>query len=420
MAERDPYAVVGVPVHASTDAVAAACRDLARRHHPDVSTGAGCPGPHGRDQRRLFDPAQSRAAGGVGPDQPAHPGPGRWPAGGRRDHPEARRTADRVLRLRAQGPSPGGAGPSARVPPARRRVRGVDRCSRSAATSGGPWARSHAWTPATSSGSGTATRASPTGSRSPRCSGPCTRPRRRRLRRPITVASRSAELPRGGPRRTRQPRPLLSPRRVASTSARNAAIRSRTASRTGSRPWPSFGHVSRRPSASMRHRGLEEVQPRERVRRPRAQQRRHRDPGPVGGPGSCRLGGARAMERIGEADEPRVAAPAPAPRGPPRPPTATRRARRTSARRRPHRARPAPAPRTRRSRPPPSGAAGSAHAPRTRGRAGHRPREPSWRHCRPRRDRGRSATCPPRYRADMACWYPGRPGRGSPLDPWPV
>ena len=38
MAERDPYAVVGVPVHASTDIVAAACRDLARRHHPDVST----------------------------------------------------------------------------------------------------------------------------------------------------------------------------------------------------------------------------------------------------------------------------------------------------------------------------------------------------------------------------------------------
>ncbi len=26
----------------------------------------------------------------------------------------------------------------------------------------------------------------------------------------------------------------------------------------------------------------------------------------------------------------------------------------------------------------------------------------------------------PRYRADVACWYPGRPGRGSPLDPWPV
>ena len=38
MAERDPYAVVGVPFHASADAVAAACRDLARRHHPDVST----------------------------------------------------------------------------------------------------------------------------------------------------------------------------------------------------------------------------------------------------------------------------------------------------------------------------------------------------------------------------------------------
>ena len=37
MAERDPYAVVGVPVHASPDAVAAACRDLARLHHHDIS-----------------------------------------------------------------------------------------------------------------------------------------------------------------------------------------------------------------------------------------------------------------------------------------------------------------------------------------------------------------------------------------------
>ena len=37
MTERDPYAVLGVPVHADLDAIAAAYRDKARRHHPDVS-----------------------------------------------------------------------------------------------------------------------------------------------------------------------------------------------------------------------------------------------------------------------------------------------------------------------------------------------------------------------------------------------
>lgn len=35
--ERDPYAVLGVPVHADLDAIGAAYRDKARRHHPDVS-----------------------------------------------------------------------------------------------------------------------------------------------------------------------------------------------------------------------------------------------------------------------------------------------------------------------------------------------------------------------------------------------
>jgi hypothetical protein len=35
--ERDPYAVLGVPVHAEAEAIAAAYRDKARRHHPDVS-----------------------------------------------------------------------------------------------------------------------------------------------------------------------------------------------------------------------------------------------------------------------------------------------------------------------------------------------------------------------------------------------
>ena len=37
MTERDPYAVLGVPVHAEPEAIAAAYRDKARRHHPDVS-----------------------------------------------------------------------------------------------------------------------------------------------------------------------------------------------------------------------------------------------------------------------------------------------------------------------------------------------------------------------------------------------
>ena len=239
------------------------------------------------------------------------------------------------------------------------------------------------------------------GRRSPRCSGPCTRRRRSRPRRPGAGAARSAERP--GARAA----PAV-PRLPASTSARNAAIRSSDGLADRQQPMAQLRPRLEASQRQHRHRGLEEVDPRERVRRPRAQQRRHRDPGPVGGPGPRRLRGARAVERIGEADERRVAcARAPAPGGPPRPPTATRRARRTSARRRPRPARPAPAPRTRRSRPPPSCAAGSARAPRTRGRAGRRPRGPSWRRCRPRRDRGRSATCPPRYRADVACWYPG-------------
>jgi curved DNA-binding protein CbpA len=38
--ERDPYAVLGVPVNADVDAIAAAYRDKARRHHPDVSADA--------------------------------------------------------------------------------------------------------------------------------------------------------------------------------------------------------------------------------------------------------------------------------------------------------------------------------------------------------------------------------------------
>lgn len=38
LTELDPYAVLGVPVHADADSIAAAYREQARRHHPDVST----------------------------------------------------------------------------------------------------------------------------------------------------------------------------------------------------------------------------------------------------------------------------------------------------------------------------------------------------------------------------------------------
>jgi hypothetical protein len=39
MATRNPYAVLGLPLDASTDAIKAAWRRLARQHHPDVTSG---------------------------------------------------------------------------------------------------------------------------------------------------------------------------------------------------------------------------------------------------------------------------------------------------------------------------------------------------------------------------------------------
>ncbi len=37
MSERDPYDVLGISAHADADTISAAYRELARRHHPDVS-----------------------------------------------------------------------------------------------------------------------------------------------------------------------------------------------------------------------------------------------------------------------------------------------------------------------------------------------------------------------------------------------
>ena len=212
MAERDPYAVVGVPVHASPDAVAAACRDLARRHHPDVSPepdaqahmaaiNEACSILRNPVRRAAWDRINLRIL-----DRPRQPAAGGTttprPDDGRPGAPSA-----------STGPVAWRRGPSARVRPARRRVPGEDRCSRSAATSGGPWARSHASTPATSSGSGTASEGEPyrveiaqllramypTSTEAPAPA--------------LTVASRSAEPPRTVPRRPMPPRPVIPRRR---------------------------------------------------------------------------------------------------------------------------------------------------------------------------------------------------------------
>jgi curved DNA-binding protein CbpA len=100
LTDRDPYAVLGVAVHADPDAIAAAYREQARRHHPDVSAEPDA-------ERRmaeinaawatLRDPARrgawDRAHGRVGPGRPVprrptthatHPGAaaGRHPANG--------------------------------------------------------------------------------------------------------------------------------------------------------------------------------------------------------------------------------------------------------------------------------------------------------------------------------------------------
>ena len=195
-----------------------------------------------------------------------------------------------------------------------------------------------------------------------------------------------------------------------SSPARNAAMRSSAASRTGSSPCPSFGHSSSRPfgsvgmaasSRSIRANGSDV---------PRQQQRRDRDPRPVGGPRpavSARPGGWSGYERQTSAAY-RRAAPSASGRRPP--PTATPPGRRTSARRPRRPARPGPAPRMPRPRPRPCASGARARGPRTRGRAGPRPRAPWTPPCPTRRDRDRCAAWVTTVPRRVACWYP-RPGR---------
>jgi hypothetical protein len=50
---RDPFAVLGLPLDASSDAIKAAWRKLAREHHPDVSSGE--PGVERRATKRMAE-----------------------------------------------------------------------------------------------------------------------------------------------------------------------------------------------------------------------------------------------------------------------------------------------------------------------------------------------------------------------------
>lgn len=55
MPARNPYSVLGVPPDASTDAIKAAWRRLAREHHPDVTTGEGDQEIERRATRRMAE-----------------------------------------------------------------------------------------------------------------------------------------------------------------------------------------------------------------------------------------------------------------------------------------------------------------------------------------------------------------------------
>jgi hypothetical protein len=117
--ERDPYSVLGVPVHADPDAIAAAYRDQARRHHPDVSAEPDA-------ERRmaeinaawatLRDPARraawDRANLRVVPDR-RPPAAGRRPAprGATNGHPPPARPHVGSDRPGAGAPPPSGAPP---------------------------------------------------------------------------------------------------------------------------------------------------------------------------------------------------------------------------------------------------------------------------------------------------------------------
>lgn len=81
MSGRDPYDVLGVATHADADTIAAAYRELARRHHPDVSSdpnaerhmaeiNAAWSVLRDPDQRAAWDRAHARP-GAIADAQPA-------------------------------------------------------------------------------------------------------------------------------------------------------------------------------------------------------------------------------------------------------------------------------------------------------------------------------------------------------------
>jgi len=91
MPSRNPYAVLGIPLDASTDAIKAAWRKLARQHHPDVTIGdpAGDKVMERRATRRmaeinaayhdLRDPQRRRVHREAAAREARNGHPGEWP-----------------------------------------------------------------------------------------------------------------------------------------------------------------------------------------------------------------------------------------------------------------------------------------------------------------------------------------------------
>ena len=285
------------------------------------------------------------------------------------------------------------------------------RSCRSGATSAGPWARSRGSTRATSRGSRPGARARRTARRS------SARSRRSAARRRPTPAGPAPQA------RACSAEPGL--RRARRASATKAAIRSRASACTGLSAWPSLRVRHERAAAERGHRGLRGARSARTGPRSRTGAAPGRRSPASGRSGRRRSRACRRVDRVGQADEPRVRV------------RSRRRARDPDARDRERRD------------PPAERVAADDHArlvgdlrlvrrdrvlrlalrqptawPRSRGRAG-RPPTAAWRRrCPRRRDRGRYGSWTAPYPTGPLRWYHRRtvgspPGHGPRRRPPP-
>ena len=276
------------------------------------------------DQRRLGVLRDPGRANGVGTRRMP-------PSSSRPPHEAGARRAERGRTPRARRPRRGQPAPTLAPRAARRGRRRARRpgtraaaCSTSGATSAGPWARSRASTPATCMARHAPRRRSlPGGDRGH------PRPDAREARADRGTAQAPGHLQLG--------RAFEGAGPGSGRPARNAAIRSSASSRTGSSPWPRLGIRDEPPMTSV---GI--AASRRSIRAngsdvPDSSRAGTSIAGQCADPRLGRLGRARPVERVGQADEAgvRVNARAPRPRRAPRRPPATPPGRRTSARRPP-------------------------------------------------------------------------------------